>query len=42
MTMVKRKKNYVIYDNNGYIIIMSRSKRLAISYAKGKYNGNRS
>ena len=39
--MLKRKKNYVIYDNNGRVIIISRNKRIAITYAKGKYNGSR-
>lgn len=40
--MLKRKKHYVIYDNNGYVVIMSRNKRIAIDYAKGLHNGNRS
>lgn len=39
--MIKRRHNYVIYDNNGYVIIISRNKRIAMDYAKGKYNGSR-
>lgn len=39
--MLRQKYNYVIYDNDGYIIIISRNKRIAIDYAKGKYNGSR-
>ena len=39
--MLKRKFKYIVYDDNGYILIISRSKRIAINYAKGKYNGNR-
>ena len=39
--MLRRKYNYVIYDDSGYVIIISRNKRIAMDYAKGKYNGSR-
>ena len=39
--MMKRKYNYTIYNDNGKVIIISRNKRIAIEYAKGKYNGSR-
>ena len=41
MYMLKRKKNYVIYDDNGKVIIISRNKRIALDYAKGRHNGSR-
>jgi len=36
MIMVKNKDKYVIYDDVGRVIIISRSRDTAIKYAKGK------
>ena len=37
MILIQRGKNYVVYDKDGKVVIITVDRHIAINYARGKY-----
>tara|TARA_R100000655_G_scaffold52467_1_gene90283 strand:- start:1711 stop:1824 length:114 start_codon:yes stop_codon:yes gene_type:complete len=34
--LVERRNKYIIYDKQGFVVIITREKRIAVAYARSK------
>jgi len=34
--LVERRNKYIIYDKKGFVVIITREKRIAVAYARSK------
>lgn len=40
MRLVQHKNKWVVYDDNGYVVVICTNKRIAIKYAKEQNNAS--